>query len=45
MISFRNARLAETGLQLLVHADPEGEAANTGPVSHRAAMYTDVMKT
>lgn len=45
MIAFRDARVAETGLQLLVHANPEGEAANIGPVSHGAAMHTDVMKT
>lgn len=45
MIAFRDRRAAETGIDLRVHMNPDGLAQNIGPVSHGAAVHTDVMKT
>lgn len=45
MIAFRDQRVAETGVDLRVHINPDGIAQNIGPVSHGAAVHTDVMKT
>ncbi len=45
MIAFRDRRVAETGVQLHVHRNADGVARGIGPVSHGAAVHTDVMKT
>ncbi|HYG07988.1 MAG TPA: sulfate adenylyltransferase subunit CysD [Stenotrophomonas sp.] len=45
MIAFRDRRVAETGVELRVHINPDGIARDIGPVSHGAAVHTDVMKT
>src|SRR5579862_7668449 len=45
MISFRDRRVAELGLELRVHSNEEGRAAGITPVTHGASLYTDVMKT
>ena len=45
MIAFRDRRAAETGVELRVHVNPDGVAQGVGPVSHGAAVHTDVMKT
>ena len=45
MIEFRDRRVAETGVDLRVHINPDGIAQDIGPVSHGAAVHTDVMKT
>ena len=45
MIQFRDRRVAETGVDLRVHINPDGIAQDIGPVSHGAAVHTDVMKT
>ena len=45
MIAFRDRRVEETGLELRVHANPEGVAQGIGPVTHGATVHTDVMKT
>ena len=45
MIAFRDRRAAEVGATLHVHTNLEGVARGIGPVSHGAAMHTDVMKT
>ena len=45
MIEFRDHRAIETGLELHVHMNPEGVAAGIGPVSHGAAVHTEIMKT
>ncbi len=45
MIAFRDRRAAETGVDLRVHLNPDGLAQGIGPVSHGAAVHTDVMKT
>ena len=44
MIEFRDRRAIETGLELHVHMNSEGVAAGIGPVSHGAAVHTEVMK-
>ena len=45
MITFRDRRAAETGIELRVHSNPDGIARGIGPISHGAAVHTDVMKT
>lgn len=45
MISFRDRRAAELGLDLIVHVNQEGLAAGITPFTHDASLYTDVMKT
>jgi sulfate adenylyltransferase subunit 2 len=45
MISFRDRRAAELGLDLLVHTNQEGLAAGVNPFTQGASLYTDVMKT
>ncbi|MFG0243028.1 MAG: sulfate adenylyltransferase subunit CysD, partial [Phycisphaerales bacterium JB054] len=45
MISFRDQRCAELGLELLTHTNPDGLAQGIGPISHGSAVHTDVMKT
>ncbi|KRG70084.1 sulfate adenylyltransferase subunit CysD [Pseudoxanthomonas dokdonensis] len=45
MIAFRDRRVAETGLELRVHINPDGVAQDIGPISHGATVHTDIMKT
>ena len=45
MIAFRDQRVAELGLRLIEHINPDGVAAGIGPISHGATVHTDVMKT
>ena len=45
MISFRDQRAKELGIDLLVHINPEGVEMGVGPFSHGSAVHTDVMKT
>lgn len=45
MIEFRDRRVAELGLDLRVHINPDGIARGIGPFSHGATVHTDVMKT
>ncbi len=45
MITFRDHFCAEQGLELLIHTNPEGLAANVTPFSHGSQTYTDIMKT
>ncbi|WP_257170566.1 sulfate adenylyltransferase subunit CysD [Bradyrhizobium sp. SRS-191] len=45
MIAFRDQRVRELGLELLVHVNPEGLAQRIDPFVHGSALYTDVMKT
>ena len=45
MIQFRDQRMADLGLELIVHTNPEGLAAGVGPFSHGSARHTEVMKT
>jgi sulfate adenylyltransferase subunit 2 len=45
MIAFRDRRMKELGLELHVHVNRDGIARGIGPISHGAAIHTDVMKT
>ncbi|MFA7430301.1 MAG: sulfate adenylyltransferase subunit CysD [Rhodospirillaceae bacterium] len=45
MIAFRDQRVKDLGLDLLVHVNPDGIAQGIGPFSHGSAVHTDVMKT
>ena len=45
MIAFRDRMAAEAGMELLVHTNEEGRAANINPFDHGSSGYTDVMKT
>lgn len=45
MIAFRNQMAKEAGMELLVHTNEEGRAANINPFDHGSAKYTDIMKT
>ncbi len=45
MIAFRDRRMKELGLDLRVHVNHEGIGRGISPVSHGAAVHTDVMKT
>jgi len=45
MIAFRDATAKRLGLELIVHTNPEGLAANTNPFTHGSSRYTDIMKT
>ncbi len=45
MIEFRNRMAKEAGMELLVHTNEEGRAANINPFDHGSAKYTDIMKT
>ncbi len=45
MITFRDQRSKELGLELLVYTNPDGIAQGIGPFSHGSAVHTDVMKT
>src|SRR5262245_48945471 len=44
MITFRDRRAAELGLELIVHTNEEGLRAGISPLTHGSAVYTDVMK-
>ncbi|MEK9967987.1 MAG: sulfate adenylyltransferase subunit CysD [Ferrovibrio sp.] len=45
MIEFRDQRVKELGLDLLVHINEDGLRAGIGPLTHGSAVHTDVMKT
>lgn len=45
MIAFRDRRVAETGVGLRVHVNPDGLREGIGPQSHGASVHTEVMKT
>jgi sulfate adenylyltransferase subunit 2 len=45
MIAFRDQRVRELGLELLVHVNADGVRDGIGPFSHGSALHTDVMKT
>jgi sulfate adenylyltransferase subunit 2 len=45
MIAFRDQRVRELGLDLLVHVNADGVRQGIGPFSHGSAQHTDVMKT
>jgi sulfate adenylyltransferase subunit 2 len=45
MYTFRDRVAAESGMDLLVHINPEGQAKGINPFTHGSAIHTDVMKT
>jgi sulfate adenylyltransferase subunit 2 len=45
MISFRDQRVKDLGLDLLVHINEEGLKQGIGPFTHGSSIHTDVMKT
>src|SRR4051794_25250827 len=45
MIAFRDRFTKESGLELLVHTNPDGVRDNINPFDHGSEKYTTVMKT
>ncbi|MCL1634625.1 sulfate adenylyltransferase subunit CysD [Luteimonas sp. SX5] len=45
MIAFRDLRAAQTGLELRTYTNLDGVAQGVGPITHGAAVHTDLMKT
>jgi len=45
MYDFRDYMARESGMDLLVHINPEGVAKNINPFDHGSALHTDIMKT
>ena len=45
MYEFRDRIAEETGMDLIVHINPEGVEKNINPFDHGSALHTDVMKT
>ena len=45
MYEFRERMAQESGMELLVHINPEGVAKNINPFDHGSAIHTDIMKT
>ena len=45
MISFRDRRAKETGVELRVHINVDGVRDGIGPQTHGASVHTEVMKT
>ncbi|MBS0555836.1 MAG: sulfate adenylyltransferase subunit CysD [Proteobacteria bacterium] len=45
MIAFRDRRAAETGVDLIVHINPDGVRDGVGPFTHGASTHTEIMKT
>ncbi|MEP1210048.1 MAG: sulfate adenylyltransferase subunit CysD [Rhizobiaceae bacterium] len=45
MIRFRDAVVAEHGLQMITHTNPRGAAEDITPFGDTRSIYTDVMKT
>ena len=45
MYEFRDYMAKESGMELIVHVNPDGVAKNINPFDHGSALHTDVMKT
>ena len=45
MYDFRDYMARESGMDLLVHINPDGVAKNINPFDHGSAIHTDIMKT
>src|ERR1043166_1384997 len=45
MYAFRDMRVREVGMELIVHINPEGLAMSMSPITHGSVVHTDVMKT
>src|SRR5690349_2314388 len=45
MIAFRDQRIRELGLDLIVHTNADGLKRGISPIAHGSELHTDVMKT
>jgi sulfate adenylyltransferase subunit 2 len=45
MYAFRDKMAEESGMDLIVHINPEGVEKNINPFDHGSALHTDIMKT
>ena len=45
MYEFRDGIAEKTGMNLIVHVNPEGVEKNINPFDHGSALHTDIMKT
>jgi sulfate adenylyltransferase subunit 2 len=45
MYAFRARIARDTGMELIVHVNPEGRAMNINPIDHGSEVHTHVMKT
>jgi sulfate adenylyltransferase subunit 2 len=45
MLAFRDRRVAELGLRLIVHTNPDGVARGIGPLTHGSQLHMSVMGT
>jgi sulfate adenylyltransferase subunit 2 len=45
MIEFRDKRIKELGLELIIHKNLDGIEQNIGPFTHGSKVHTDIMKT
>ncbi len=45
MYKFRDRMVAEMGLDLITHVNPEGVAQGINPFTHGSSKHTDIMKT
>lgn len=45
MYAFRARMAEETGMQLLVHINPDGVEQDVNPFTHGSSVHTDIMKT
>ncbi|MDG3065888.1 sulfate adenylyltransferase subunit CysD, partial [Thauera mechernichensis] len=45
MYRFRDRMAQQTGMDLLVHINPEGVEKDINPFTHGSAIHTDIMKT
>ena len=45
MYEFRDYMAKKSGMELIVHVNPDGVEKNINPFDHGSAMHTDVMKT
>lgn len=45
MYAHRKKMADESGMELIVHTNPEGQKAGINPFTHGSSYYTDVMKT
>ena len=45
MYAFREEMARQSGMDLIVHTNPEGIAKNVNPFDHGSALHTDIMKT
>ena len=45
MIKFRAKAVAESGMELITHINPDGLAMDISPFTHGSKIHTDIMKT